>query len=309
MISTDATPMVGFTAAMPRRLAVPACIAAGADMILFNKSLEEDYGYLLEGIRSGILTEERLDEAVTRILATKASLKLPEKQAAGTLVPGPEALETVGCGKFKAWADETADKAVTLVHDTQALLPLSPKKFRRVYLNVIQKSADPEDAFVRQWKRLFENEGFEVTVRDRRVAIEVADFMDPNLPPEKQYMLYEMYRGVEEMKKNYDLYVYVVNMQNASNNTTLRLNWNVTFGLGDDAPWLAAEIPVMMISTACPYHLFDAPMVKTYINAYSGEPRYARAVMDKIMGRSQFVGVSPADPCCGKDYIRPWEQK
>lgn len=305
MISTDATPMVGFTAAMPRRLAIPTVIAAGADMILFNKSLDEDYGYLLEGIKSGILSVERLDEAVMRILATKASLALPKKQAAGTLVPDLEALETVGCEKFRNWADEAADKAVTLVHDTQGLLPISPKKFRRIYLNVIQKSVSPEDDFVHHWKKLFEDEGFEVTVRDRRITIEPSDFSDPDLSPEKQYMLYEMYRGVEDMKKNYDLYVYVVNMQNASNNTTLRLNWNVTFGLGDDAPWLTSEIPVMMISTAYPYHLFDAPMVETYINSYSAAPQFTKAVMDKIMGRSEFKGVSPVDPYCGKDYIKP----
>ena len=304
MISTDATPMVGFTAAMPRRQAIPTCIAAGADMILFNKSLDEDYNYLLDGIKSGILTEERLDEAVTRILATKASLHLPEKQAAGILVPGPEALKTVGCERFKAWADEVADRAVTLVHDRQKLLPVSPQKYPRVYLNVIQHSIDPDDERVLRWKKLFEDEGFEVTVRDRRVTIVPPDFSDPNLPPEKQRMLYELYRGVEEMKKNYDLYVYVVNMQNASNNTTLRLNWNVTFGMGDDAPWLVSEIPVMMISTANPYHLFDAPMLETYINAYSAAPQYTRAVMDKIMGRSEFKGVSPVDPYCGKEYLR-----
>ena len=304
LISTDSSAMVGFTVAMPRSVAVPTAIAAGADVLLFNKSLEEDYGYLLEGIKSGILTVERLDEAVTRILAAKASLNLPEKQAAGTLVPGPEALDTVGCEKFRSWADEVTDKAVTLVHDRQQLLPISPKNYRRVYLNVIQKSADPEDELVLRWKKLFEDEGFEVTVRDRRVTIEPRDFADPNLPPEKGALLYEMYRSVEEMKKNYDLYVYVANMQNASNNTTLRLNWNVTFGLGDDAPWLVSEIPVMMISTGYPYHLFDAPMVETYINAYSAAPQFAKAVMDKIMGRGEFKGVSPVDPYCGKDYLK-----
>ena len=139
MISTDATPMVGFTAAMPRRLAIPSAVAAGSDMVLFNKSLDEDYSYLLDGIRSGILSERRLDEAVIRILATKASLTLPEKQATGTLVPGSEALDIVGCMKFRTWAEEAADQAVTLVHDRQQLLPISPQKFRRIYLNVIQK--------------------------------------------------------------------------------------------------------------------------------------------------------------------------
>lgn len=304
LISTDSSAMVGFTTAMPRRIAVPTAIAAGADVFLFNKSLDEDYGYLLDGIQSGILSVERLDEAVTRILAAKASLALPEKQAAGTLVPGPEALDIVGCEKFQTWADEVVDKSVTLVHDRQQLLPISPEKYRRIYLNVIQKSTDPEDELVLHWKKLFEDEGFEVTVRDRRVTINPQDFADPNLPPEKGAMLYEMYRSVEEMKKNYDLYVYVVNMQNASNNTTLRLNWNVTFGLGDDAPWLVSEIPVMMISTAYPYHLFDAPMVDTYINAYSAAPQFTKAIMDKIMGRSEFKGISPVDPYCGKDYLK-----
>ena len=303
LISTDATPMVGFTSAMPRKDAIPAVIAAGADMILFNKSLDEDYGFLLDGLRTGKVTEQRLDDAVTRILATKASLHLPEKQAEGKLVPGPESLGTIGCEKHKAWAKEVADKAVTLVRDEQNLLPISPKKFRRVYLNVIQKNMDPNDAFVQHWKALFEKEGFEVTVRDRRTTIVPADFMDPNLPPEKGMLLHEMYRSVAEMKQSYDLYVYICNMQNASNNTTLRLNWNVTFGLGDDAPWLTSEIPVMMISTAYPYHLFDAPMIETYINAYSAEPDFCQAVIDKIMGRSEFKGISPGDPLCGKDYI------
>ena len=303
LISTDATPMVGFTSAMRRCDAIPAVIAAGADMILFNKSLDEDYGFLLEGLRTGKLTEQRLDEAVTRILATKASLHLPEKQAKGILVPGPDALSVVGCEKHRAWAKEVADKSVTLVRDEQQLLPISPEKYRRVYLNVIQKSNDPGDAYVQQWKALFEKEGFEVTVRDRRTTIVPADFMDPNLPPEKGMLLHEMYRSIEEMKQDYDLYVYICNMQNASNNTTLRLNWNVAFGLGDDAPWLTSEIPVMMISTAYPYHLFDAPMIETYINSYSGEGIFCEAVMEKIMGGSKFVGTSPCDPFCGKDYI------
>ena len=304
LVSTDSSAMVGFTAAMPRSRAVPTAIEAGCDMVLFNKDIREDYGYVLKGLENGLLSMERLNDAVTRILATKAALGLHRKQKEGTLVPGPEALEEVGCEKHRAWSLECADKAVTLVHDRQNLLPISPKKFRRVYLNVIQKSLDPNDPTVLQWKKLFEDEGFEVTVRDRRVSIEPSDFDTPELPPEKAALMAELYRGVEDMKKNYDLYVYIANMQNASNNTTLRLNWNVCFGLGDDAPWLCAEIPVMMISTGYPYHLFDAPMIDTFINAYSNEAQYRTAVMDKIMGRSEFKGVSPVDPYCGKDYLR-----
>ena len=304
LISTDSSAMVGFTIAMPRRIAVPTAIEAGADMILFNKDLREDYAYLLAGLKDGLLSMERLDEAVLRILATKASLGLHRKQKEGTLVPPPEALETVGKSQFRAWSNEVADRAVTLVHDRQNLLPLSPKKYPRLYLNVIQKTNNPADPYVLAWKKHFEDEGFEVTVRDRRVSIEPSDFDTRELSPEKAALMAELYRGVEDTRKCYDLYVYICNMQNASNNTTLRLNWNVVFGLGDDAPWLCAEVPVLMISTAYPYHLFDAPMVDTFINAYSGEPQFQHAIMDKLMGRSEFKGISPVDPYCGKDYLK-----
>ena len=301
LISTDATPMVGFTAAMPRAKAIPTAIASGVDMILFNKSIDEDFGYLMASLKDGILSEERLDEAVTRILATKASLDLHKD----IRVPGPDALPTVGCEQHRRWAAEVADQAVTLVKDTRHLLPISPRKFPRVYLNVIQKNIVSDDPVAAAWKELFEKEGFEVTVRDRTTSIGFADMLNPEgMSDAQKYLMYEMYRSVEEMKKDYDLYVYIVNMENASNNTTLRLNWNVAFGLGDDAPWLASEIPVMMISTAYPYHMFDAPMIPTFINAYSGAPDFCNAIMEKIMGRSEFKGVSPVDPFCGKDYLR-----
>lgn len=304
LISTDATPMVGFTSAMKRKDAIVQAINAGCDMILFNKDLEEDYGYLLEGAKNGTLEMKRLDEAVLRILATKASLKLHKKKAEGTLVPGKEALDVVGCKAHKEWAAKVADQAITLVRDEQELLPISPKKYKRVYLNVIQKDLDPEHPFVQKWKSEFEKEGFLVTVRDRRTSITVSDFVNPEqMTPEKGRLMHEMYRSVEEMKSDYDLYVYICNMENASNNTTLRLNWNVCFGLGDDAPWFCAEVPTMMISTAYPFHLFDAPMIKTYINTYSGNEEFIHKTMDKIMGRSEFCGVSPVDPFCGKEYI------
>ncbi len=300
LISTDATPMVGFATAMPREKAIPTAIAAGADMILFNKSLEEDLGFLLRGIESGIVTEQRLDEAVMRILATKASLGLHKDRR----IPGEEALSTVGCETHRAWAKEVAQQSITLVRDTQNLLPISPKKFKRVYLNVIQKDMSPDNPVAQKWKQLFEQEGFEVTLRDRQVTIGFMDFGAAELPPEKAALMHEMYRAVGEARQSYDLYVYICNMENASNNTTLRLNWNVTFGLGDDAPWLVQEVPMLMISTACPYHLFDAPMMQTYINAYSCKPGFCEAVMDKVMGRSDFMGHSPVDPFCGKDYLR-----
>lgn len=304
LISTDATPMIGYLCAMKREDALPASIMAGCDMILFNKDLDEDYGFMMAAVKDGRLTMERLDEAVTRILATKAALKLHRKQQDGTLIPNGSGLDIVGCEQHRQWAEQVADESVTLVKDTQNLLPISPEKYKRVYLNVIQKNMSPDDPLVAEWKALFEKEGFEVTVRDRSTTIEMENFMGINMTEKKAELLHELYRPIGEFKAGKDLYVYIANVDNASNNTTTRLNWNVIFGLGDDAPWFAEEIPVLFISVANPYHLFDAPMVKTYINSYNSSSVFNRAVMEKLMGRSKFKGKSPVDPFCGNEYIR-----
>lgn len=303
LVCSDATPMVGFTSSMKRSEAIPKMIEAGCDMILFNKSLEEDLTYLIQGVKDGVLSLERLNEAVIRILATKASLKLHTKKANGNLVPN-DMLNVIGCDKHKKWAKDVADKAITLVRDDNKLLPLSTKKYKNVYLNVISKDLNPDSLYVNKWKKAFEDEGFNVEVRDRRVSLEYKDFANlGNLSKDKQRLMNELYRSVENTKKKYDLYIYICDMENASNNTTLRLNWNVIFGLGDDAPWFTSEVPTLMISTAYPYHLFDAPMIKTYINTYSGNDEYIEATIKKIMGKSKFKGISPIDPLCGKDYI------
>ena len=69
LVVSDATSMAGMTATMPRAQAVPLCVAAGCDMFLFDLGLEQDFAYMMKGIETGILTEERVEEAVTRILA------------------------------------------------------------------------------------------------------------------------------------------------------------------------------------------------------------------------------------------------
>ena len=49
--------MVGLTSAMRRRDLVPATIAAGCDMFLFFRNPDEDFQYMLDGYRNGVITE------------------------------------------------------------------------------------------------------------------------------------------------------------------------------------------------------------------------------------------------------------
>lgn len=284
MIITDATPMIGFNTPMKRADAVPTALAAGCDMILFNKDIREDYQSVRDALADGRLTMERVDEAVTRILAMKAAMGLPEKKVAGALVPEKEALRDIACEEHKRWTIQCADESVTLVKDTQNLLPISPKKYKRIRLYLLEDRIgggfkDGEGA-ISKVKQKLEKEGFEVSLFD----YEKLDF-------------YEMFEGgVEDIKSKFDLAVYIACIDTASNQSVRRIDW--VHLMAADAPWFLNEVPAMFISIANPYHLVDAPMVKTFINAYTPSEEVLDQVVEKIMGRSEFKGTNPVDPFC-----------
>lgn len=285
MITTDATPMIGFNNPMKRSQAIPAALAAGCDMILFNKDIREDYQFVRDAIADGRLTMERVDEAVTRILAMKAAMNLPEKQEQKILVPGEEALSVVACEEHRAWTRECADQSVTLVKDTQNLLPISPEKYKRIRLYLLEDRLvggfKDGDSAIGQFKEKLEREGFEVTL---------FDYSRPDFQ--------EMFEGgVADIKGKFDLAVYMACLDTASNQSVRRIDW--LHLMAADAPWFLNEVPAMFISIANPYHLVDVPMIRTLINAYTPTEEVVDQVIDKMMGRSEFKGISPVDPFCG----------
>lgn len=281
LILTDSTSMNGFYAHMSRKKAVPTAIANGCDMFLFNFCVEEDFRYMKEGIEGGILSEERLDEAVSRILATKVSMGLFEKQSAGTLVPDGKELVVLGKEESRKQAELCAYRAVTLVKDEGNCLPLSPDQHKRLIVYVM---GDREDFYGNQkvgdlFIRTMQKEGFEVDTFDYSVK-----FPDPD-------------QSMEKFIQDYDAAVYVLSEGTSSNQTTVRLTWNLP--LANDAPWFVNDIPTVAVSFANPYHLRDIPEIKTYINAYTTSEYTVKAVVDKLLGRSEFTGINPVDTTCG----------
>lgn len=134
LIITDATTMAGYTLPMSRKDAVPFSIANGADMFLFARNLKEDYEFMLDGVRRNIITSERLDEAVSRILAVKAALNLENDRTLSI----EKAEQIVGCDKHKKWAAECADEAITLVKEEPGVLPLTKEKYKRILFYPIE---------------------------------------------------------------------------------------------------------------------------------------------------------------------------
>ncbi len=280
LLCTDATPMIGFCSAMDRKTAVPLCIENGCDVFLFNKDIREDFTYMIQGYENGILSEKRLNEAVYRILATKAALKLYKNKQNENYVLPKEGLNVLGCKKHMDMAKLCADEGITLVKDTQNLLPLHPKKTPNLLLQILGESNSNERVRNRFVTRL-QKEGFFVTVYEKETNFEQLD-------------------NCEEFKRKYDLVLYVGNIETVSNKTVARVNWDSFFGLGNNMPWFVKEVPTIFVSVGNPYHLFDIPMIKTFINCYCNTDIVISTVIDKMIGLSPFKGVNPIDPFCGR---------
>lgn len=104
LVVTDATTMAGMAIAMPRYQAVPTSIACGCDMFLFCRNAEEDVAFMKQGVIDGIITPERFNDAVCKVLALKASLRLQHKREDGSLIPNMEtAREYVGAELHRQW--------------------------------------------------------------------------------------------------------------------------------------------------------------------------------------------------------------
>ena len=105
LITTDATHMIGLAASAKREDYLPEAIIAGCDMVLFTSDTDEDIGFVKKAYEDGRLSEERLNDAVTRILGMKAHLNLYRPEIA---VPERENLKAIGCEEHRRYSEEAA---------------------------------------------------------------------------------------------------------------------------------------------------------------------------------------------------------
>lgn len=302
VVVTDASHMVAMTSAMKRSDMLPTAIAAGCDLFLFFNDPDEDFGYMMDGYKNGVITEERLEAALTRILGLKASLGLHKKAKTEIMMPKEEAMKQIGRPENVALFKEVADRAITLVKDKQDIWPVTPEKYKRVLL-VNVKTA--EGAFTKLisgnkpkpidlLKAELESKGFEVEIH-----VSPMDKIS-ELPPEEQMKsimnAYAAKRPIKELTDKYDLIINVANVKPGE--VVQRMTWNALKGT-PDIPFYVHEVPTIFVSVNYPFHLADVPQVKTYINAYDGNKGTLELLVEKMMGQSEFKGVDPVDSYCG----------
>ena len=306
MVVTDASHMVGMTNRMKRADMLPAAINAGCDMFLFFNDPAEDFATMLNAYRTGIIGEERMVEALTRILGLKAA-KGMHKVAKEALCGSDEALkDALNNPEFKAVAPAVSKDALTLVkYKDECVLPINPEKYKRIMLVNIKGAESPmaklaaiamgggkaKKSPVEKLCDKLNEKGFEAFIYESPIdkmmkQVEAGQPVNLNL-------YFAGKHAISDFTAGQDLVISFFNVGNG----------HPTFGLskgGGEIPRYVHELPVIGISVNKPTMLADAPMLRTYINTYDANDDTLDALVDALLtGPEAFKGTDPIDSYCG----------
>ena len=294
VVITDASHMVGMSATSKRCDAVPGAIIAGCDMFLFANDVEEDIGFVRAAYERGDLTEERLSDALHRILGLKAHLHLYEENVR---IPDKAALDRIGCEEHQGYTAQAADECITLVKDTRGNLPVNPKEKKRLYLIYVGSTPTTKgykgDAVKQVVVEELERAGFEVDICPNYHDLEVENGVSP------MNFIKMLNHGTRaEFVANHDLALVVINVKGYAQENEVRIRWSCNHSC--ELPWYNEEIPTIGMSLNYTNHLIDVPQLHTFINAYGPNRTHIRAAIEKLTGKSEFKGTANETVFCGR---------
>ena len=303
MVVTDASHMVAMTDRMTRKDMLPAAINAGCDMFLFFNDPEEDFATMLDAYTSGKITEERMVEALTRILGLKAHMGL-NKKAKEDIVPAEA--PALGKDEYKAAEAAISRDAITLVkYKDEGVLPLTPEKYKRIMIVPVKGAAGPMDFLMQMAMgaggarktpaetlrdKLIEK-GFDAFIYEsplEKIKAQIARGEKPSLN-----LYFAGKNAIEDFKAGQDLVITLFDVANG------RPAFGMSKG-GGEIPWYVFELPVIGVSVNAPTMLADTPQLRTYINAYDSRPSTLDALVEGLLaGPEGFRGKDPIDSFCG----------
>ena len=306
MVVTDASHMVGMTNQMKRKDMLPLAINSGCDMFLFFNDPDEDFAAMLDAYRTGVISEDRMTEALTRILGLKAAMGL-NKKAKEALCPSDDVLHAaLNNPEFKAVAPAVSKDALTLVKYKQpGVLPLTPEKTKRVMIVDVKGAEGPMAALMamamgggkdrktpaQKLQDRLNAKGFEAFIYESpldQMKKKIAAGEKPSMN-----MYFAGKNAIADFVAGQDVVITLFNVSNG----------HPAFGLskgGGEIPWYVHELPVVGISVSKPTMLADCPMLQTYINTYDANDDTLDALVDALMtGPEAFKGTDPIDAYCG----------
>lgn len=275
LIVSDASVMAGVSSWDTREQIVAEIIENGCDMLLFCKDPLEDYAHMLKAVRDGRLSEQRIEESVLRILAMKAALDLHHDSKPLS----KEAFITLQSSNYADQIHELNRRTPHLVKNLNGILPITPAEKKRVLVisTGIRHTFIPEPIPLAVPNMLTEA-GFDVTVFSAGMSLDC---------------------------KDYDWVLYLLADESMLVKSHIFIDWmRLHDGFGNAMYRTWVDLPTVMVSFGHPYHLYDAPNVPVYINAYSPLQSVQQAVVDGILGQLEWNDQAAIDPFCGIEQLR-----
>lgn len=273
IVVTDALDMSGLTIYFKQDEAAVRAVLAGADMLLKPGDPDAVVRGLRDAVKSGRLTESRVEDSARKILAAKYDLGLARARITplemiDQIVASPDALKL---------ADEVAEHAVTLVRDDARLivrddgagLPAGTRLFNLAITNGEDRFS-VANAFVSQLARAGRRADT-VVLDSRSSEAEVNEALER--ASKADVVIASMYGRVRSGAAN----SVGLPEQGARVLNTLLQNKKAVVG----------------VSFGNPYLLESFPSLRTYIVAYGDMPSLQRAVARALVGQADFVGRLP----------------
>lgn len=270
MIVTDALSMSGLTIYFTQEEAAVRALEAGADMLLKPADVDASFRGVLNAVKSGRITEQRVEESARRIMAAKYDLGLVEQRL--TAVDAIDRI--VGSKDVYALAGEIAERAVTLVRDEDKLVPLKNLKPDSRVFNLAITNGDDRNWIANAFVSRLGRSGLKVetVVLDERSTEQ------------------EVQKAIERAKAADLVFASLYGRVRSGQVSSVGIPQTGARALSN---LIEAKAPVVGISFGNPYLLQSFPGLRTYMVAYGDMPSLQQAVARALMGEIDITGRLP----------------
>jgi beta-N-acetylhexosaminidase len=265
IVVTDALEMGGIAKGFPVGEAAVRSLIAGADVLLMPPDGEAAINAIAAAVRSGQISQKRIDESVMRVLTAKARLGLATKK----LVDLDAIHEIVNAPESNAVAQQICDRSVTLVKNEGDFVPL-------------KTAGDTAFFILTEGSTSIEGQAFALEVRKRAVTANVtildAGMSDADLQTALQ-------RASAASR-----YVVAAFASVAAYRGSVALGGGLPQMLQN---LVATKKPVALIAMGNPYLLRNFPDVAAYMTTYSTVPPSELSAVKALFGEIPIAGKLP----------------
>ncbi|MEE8584899.1 MAG: glycoside hydrolase family 3 N-terminal domain-containing protein [Acidobacteriota bacterium] len=269
LIFTDAMNMRGVANHFSDGEAGVRAVEAGADLILFPRSVGKTHLGVLQAVRSGRLSLQRIERSVRRILQAKARLGLDRYSP-----PDLERIdEYVGSKENQEIAQQIMESALTVVRDERKVLPLRPaRNSTLLVLTLLDERRRHEDRGLALYR----------TLRDhhrRTIHFEIG----PDAAANEVRLALALARRVGAIVVGGYIRAAALKGSTGLSDHQIRL----LEGLSE------LDRPFAFVLFGSPYLLPFVPDLPSYILAYDDHPGAEKAAARLVLGRVRSRGKLP----------------